>query len=220
MRSSLDRDALAAYTGRQLAHFFPDDAPQVPDWSLLVGKALKRVEACFRNIRQRYYGDEDGEALFNHLNTDQYAAYLYLLSSTVFRETGAAALPAKLYGLNKALHGLDVFYEVELPEVFAFVHPVGTVVGRATYGNFFCIYQNCTVGGDLEGNHPTLGEGVVMFGGSRVIGSASIGANCLVSAGSVVMAENIPDNSAVFGISPHLVRKPTPRNVKTDMFGV
>ncbi|MBF0267899.1 MAG: serine acetyltransferase [Alphaproteobacteria bacterium] len=219
MRSSLDRDSLAAYTGRQLAYFFPDDAPPPSDWSMLVGKALERVETCFRNIRQRYYRDEDGQALFSHLNTDQYAAYLYLLGNTIFRESGDAALPAKLYGLNKALHGLDIFYEVELPEIFAFVHPVGTVVGRAVYGNFFCIYQNCTVGGDLEGNHPTLGEGVVMFGGSRIIGKADVGSNCLLSAGSIVLAEHIPDNSVLFGISPHLVRKQTTRSVKADMFG-
>lgn len=216
---SLSPGKLAAYTARQLEAFFPDGAPDNPGWPDLVAMALVRLERCFSGIRQAYYRDQVGRARFNHLNTDQYAAYLYLLANTVNRQSGDATLASKLYALNKALHGLDVYYEVELPEVFAFVHPVGTVIGRAAYGNFLCVYQGCTIGGDLEGNHPELGEGVVMFGGSRIIGKARIGDNCLLSAGSVVMGETVPGNSAIFGSSPNLIRKPTPRSVKAEMFG-
>ena len=38
----------------------------------------------------------------------------------------------KLFLLNKALHGCDIYYEVALPSVFLLVHPLGTVLGRAS----------------------------------------------------------------------------------------
>lgn len=220
MRLGLTAADLAAYTGRQLAQFFPDAQPLPADWLDIVACGLERVGVCFAGIRQRYYRNGAGEVLFDHLNTDQYAAYLYLLSNVAFRQVGNERLAAKLYALNKALHALDLFYEVDLPEIFAFVHPVGTVIGRATFGNYLCVYQNCTIGGDLEGNHPCLGEGVVMFGGARLLGKASLGANCLLSAGTIVNGESVGDNSVVFGSSPHLTVKPTRRDVRREIFGV
>jgi serine O-acetyltransferase len=38
-------------------------------------------------------------------------------------------LADRIYYLNKALNGLDLFYEVEMPDVFYLDHPVGTVIG-------------------------------------------------------------------------------------------
>src|SRR5437588_860224 len=85
---------------------------------------------------------------------------------TPVRQVGDPRLAACVYGLNKALHGLDVFYEVELPTIFAFQHPVGTVLGRAHYSNYLLVYQRCTVGSTLSGESPTFEPGVVLFGGS------------------------------------------------------
>jgi serine O-acetyltransferase len=56
---------------------------------------------------------------------------------------------------------LDAFYEVELPDVFAFQHPVGTVLGRGRYGNYFFVYQRCSVGANVAGRYPTIGESVI-----------------------------------------------------------
>ena len=57
-----------------------------------------------------------------------------------------------------------------------------------------------------------------MFGGSAVIGDCTIGANCWLSYGAVVMDENVAPNSVVFGRSPALVTKPARRSVATDRF--
>ncbi len=215
---SLIPSELASYVTSQMEGFFPDGRLDSAALSQSIGQALERLELCFSRNRQRYYASGKN-TLFNHLNTDQYAAFLYLLGNTIHREDGDPALAAKAYALNKALHALDIYYEVNLPEVFAFVHPVGTVIGRATFGDCFCIYQNCTVGGDLDGNLPVLGTGVVMFGGSRVIGRANVGDNCMISAGSIVVEEPVPANSLVFGTSPNLTIKPSGRNVVATMFG-
>jgi serine O-acetyltransferase len=218
MNPSLPADRLAAYLARQIENAFPDGPVSGADLARPVARALERLDHCFAHVRQRYYRQGD-EAVFHHLNTDHYAAFLYLVGNTLHRDQGNPDLAAKTYALNKALHGLDLYYEVVLPDIFTFVHPVGTVIGRATFQDYFCVYQNCAVGGDLEGHLPELGRGVVLFAGSRAIGKSRIGDNCLLSAGTIVLGTEVPANSVVFGISPNLVCKPTRRDVQSLMFG-
>jgi serine O-acetyltransferase len=120
--------------------------------------------------------------------------------------------------LNKALHSVDIFFEYMLPEVFVLQHPVGTVLGRAEYGNYLFVYQQCLVGVGIEGEIPVLGDGVVLFGGSSVIGESRVGSNVWVSAGTLILDGEVPDNSLVSGRSPDLAVRGTNRNVIRDLF--
>lgn len=66
------------------------------------------------------------------------------------------------------MHSVDWYYEIELPDHFMVEHPVGSVLGRATYGDYMYIYQGVTIGGNIslnEGNvaYPVLGENVTFF---------------------------------------------------------
>jgi serine O-acetyltransferase len=214
---SLAAGDLTAYLGRQLANMFPDGSP-TGDLRSDVDAALARLDHSLTRTRVKYFSSS-GQATFSHLHTDQYAMFLYLAGRAAFVERGDTATAAKLYALNKALHAIDVFYEVELPQIFAFQHPVGTVLGRATYGDYFFVYQRCSVGSSLATDYPVIGSGVVMFGGSAIIGRSTIGANSWLSVGATVMDQEVPGNAAVFGRSPDLVIKPTRRNVVRDLFG-
>src|SRR5436190_12863835 len=176
MRLSLGRERLAAYVAAQLSAFTPDPAVGPADLEPYLDPTLERLEHCFSRLNVKPFG-VGVELRFNHLHTDQYAAFLYLLSNTVHRMNGSTELAASVYGLNKMLHALDVFYEVELPDVFGFQHPVGTVLGRATYGNYLFVYQRCSVGSNMEGRAPVIGEGTVLFGSSAIIGDCTVGAN-------------------------------------------
>ena len=51
----------------------------------------------------------------------------------------------KFYYLNKIMNSVEMFYEVELPSVFCCDHPLGSVMGRARYSDFFYFSQGCTV---------------------------------------------------------------------------
>lgn len=217
MQTTLSRDELTSYVTRQAAALFPDGQSAVGELAAPVARALERTEHCFSRINLKYFKDA-GETRFDHLHTDQYAMFLYLLANSVHRMGGDPRLASRIYALNKALHGVDAFYEVELPEVFFFQHPVGTVLGRANYGNYFFVYQRCSVGSNLDGTYPTIGEGVVMFGGSAIVGASTVGDNCWLSMGAVVMDAAVPANSTVFGHSPDLILKPTLRNVVRDLF--
>jgi serine O-acetyltransferase len=216
MKLSLDASDLATYLARQVSNFFPDREIGADAFRRPVDRALERVEHCFGAIRNKYFpGARD--AYFNHRHTDQYAMFLYFVSNSVYRDRGEPELAEKAYALNKALHGLDAFYEVELPAIFGWQHPVGTVLGRARYSDYFFVYQRCSTGAQ-DGVYPDIGAGVAMYGGSSIIGKCTIGSNVLLSAGTLVMGHDVPDNSVVFGQSPHLTIKPTRRNVFNDFF--
>lgn len=217
MITSLAPDALAAYVAAQMSHFFPDRTVSGAALQGFVNGALERMDHNLSH-QNRKYAREGNDVRFDHLHTDQYAAFLYYLSNTIFRLDGDRTLAAKGYALNKALHSLDVFYEVELPPVFVLHHAVGTVLGRASYGNFLFVYQQCLVGVGADGDAPVLGDGVILFGGSSVIGKCRLGSNVWISAGSLVLDTDVPDDSVVFGRSPETVIKSARRRVETDVF--
>ena len=119
---------------------------------------------------------------FDHLHSSQYTIFLYYLANTIWRGGGERAVCNKLFGLNKALNGIDLFYEIELPEVFFIGHSVGIVLAKATYGNRLVLYQNSTVGKN-HGEAPVLGDGVVMYPNTAIIGRCEIGAGTVVEPG-------------------------------------
>lgn len=217
MHFSLPKENLAAYVARQLTNFFPDTEVSAAEIAAYLDATLARLETCFSAVNNKYYFD--GETVhFNHLHSDQYASFLYLLSNTIFRQEGSRDLATKIYYLNKALHSLDVYYEVSLPDVFFFMHPVGTVLGRATYGSHLVVYQRCTVGANMDLEYPTIGQNVALFGNSAVVGNSVIGDNSLVAAGALVMDQAIPAGSVAFGVFPHVGAKPTTKSVRDFFF--
>ena len=214
---SLSTDDLTDYIAKQMDALFDDGFAVRPQLKRHVTTALERMEHCVLRAGLKGFHTKDGPR-YHHLHTDQHAIFLYYLANTVHRAGGPGPIAEKAYALNKALHGLDAFYEVELPDVFALAHPVGTVLGRATYGDYFLAYQNVTIGGDLAGNHATFGEGVVMYGGSRVVGLTTVGDNCLISAGTTLLGGEVPSGHVAFGHHPNVKTKPSRHNVIQDIF--
>jgi serine O-acetyltransferase len=216
---SLARTDLALYVRKQFENLFPDGT-DLGDLPRLVDLALGRIEHCFSRVRLKGFF-ADGEPRFSHWHCDQYAIFLYYLANSAFRERPGHPVADKAYALNKALHALDAFYEVELPDVFAVQHPVGTVLGRATYLDYFICYHNCTVGANLDNDYPVFGRGVAMYGGSRVIGKTIIGDNSFVSTGTIVIdGGRCEPDSVLHGAYPDTRRSKTRRNVMRDIFGV
>ena len=203
---SLGESDLSRYISQQLNQLFPDKEVAAEQLAPYMRAALQRAQYCFSRSTNKYFSDGD-QTYFNHLHTDQYAMFLYFLGNSIYREGGDPRLATKTYMLNKALHSIDVFYEVELPDIFSLQHPVGTILGRARYSNYFSIFQNCTVGGSPDLVYPTLGKSVIMYGGSAIIGDCTVGDHCWLSIGTVVVNQDLPSNSIVFGRSPNIVIK-------------
>lgn len=178
-----------------------------------IPETLKRTERLLSHIaKDNKYVWNKNEPVFSPMHSVQYAVFLYLLSNTIYKNIGKSTEETdSIYYLNKIMHSCDWFYAISLPEVFFAEHPLGSVLGKADYGNQFFFYQGCTVGGnrDKAGKlyYPVIGENVLMYSNSSILGDAVIGNNVIISAGTIIVGENIPDNSIVFGRSPNLIIK-------------
>ncbi len=193
-----ERDSLSLYVAGQLNALFPDGNPVPPGFLRdVLPRALERVEHCFSRIADRYFFDGE-RVLFNHLHGDQYGMFLYFLSNTLYRMGEDTSVCAKLFALNKALHGVDAFYEVELPDVFRWVHPLGTVLGRGNYSDFFLVYQRCGIGSNKD-VYPKLGKFCSMHPGSSILGSCDVGERCELGAEALLLDSSLPEGTLYVG---------------------
>ena len=89
-------------------------------------------------------------------------------------------------------------------------HGVGVVIGEtAEIGDDCTIYQGVTLGGtgkDHGKRHPTLGNGVLVGAGAKVLGPFKVGANARIAAGAVVLDE-VPENCTAVGVPANVVRR-------------
>ena len=207
IRSSLNAVELAGLAARQVNNLFPDGR-DVAAGQLggAVDEALRRLTFCFSHVENKYFF-VDGAAQFNHLHGDQYAMWLYFLANSLHRQQGPVDICSKLFLLNKALHGCDLFHEVELPDIFLLVHPLGTVLGRGRYGNFLVAYQRCGVGSNRD-VFPELGEHVSLRPGSAILGRCRIGSMVQVASESLVLDHDLPDNTLYIGNPGQFRTKP------------
>lgn len=167
---------------------------------------VKKLEYCFERTSNKYY-HRNKDTYFNPFHSGQYTIFLYFMSREIFYEARNSILADKIYYLNKVLNGCDLFYEIDLPHYFFIDHPVGSVMGRAKYGEGFSFIQGCTVGNN-KGYYPTIGKNVRMCANSYIIGNCRIGDNVIIGADSGVKDCDVPDNTIVFGHYPNNIFKP------------
>src|ERR1700686_2599875 len=98
-------------------------------------------------------------------------------------------------------------------------HGMGVVIGEtAIVGDDVTLYQGVTLGGTGKEHgkrHPTIEDDVVIGSGAKVLGNITVGRNCRIGAGSVVL-RNVPENSTVVGVPAHIIFRNGERVVITD----
>ena len=207
------RGGLLDYLERQLANFFPDGAPgtrRALDAHL--DEALVRLERCIAAVRMWPAGR------FDALHSSQYAIFLYYLSNTLWRHGADLRVGTKLFLLNKALNGIDCFYEIELPEVFFIGHSAGIVLAKASYGNHLVLYQHCTVGKN-HGVAPVIEDRVVLYPDAAVIGRCRVRTGSVIARGAGVVNHDTPGDCYVFPAAEGALRfKACRRDVLADIF--
>jgi serine O-acetyltransferase len=90
-------------------------------------------------------------------------------------------------------------------------HGMGVVIGEtAEVGDDCTIYQGVTLGGTTlyrgAKRHPTLGAGVVVGAGAKVLGGFTVGAGAKVGSNAVVVKE-VPAGATVVGIPGRIVEE-------------
>ena len=117
------------------------------------------------------------------------------------------------------LTGIEIHPGAKIGRRLFIDHGLGVVVGEtAVVGDDVTLYQGVTLGGTGKEHgkrHPTIEENVVIGGGAKVLGNITVGRNCRIGAGSVVL-RNVPENSTVVGVPGHIIFRDGERVVITD----
>ena len=121
---------------------------------------------------------------------------------------GVPFFPRFLSFIMRILTGIEIHPGATIGDRFFIDHGEGVVIGETTIiGNDVLIYQQVTLGGtgkDLGKRHPTVGDGVIIGAGAKVLGNITIGNHSRIGAGSVVI-DDVPEHATVVGIPGKIV---------------
>lgn len=111
--------------------------------------------------------------------------------------------------LSRIWNGIDIHPGAKIGRRFFIDHGTGVVIGEtAEIGDEVTLYHGVTLGGTSwsQGKrHPTLGKGVVVGAGAKVLGPITLGANVKVGANSVVI-KSVAEHKTVVGIPAKVVQ--------------
>lgn len=215
-----DIKQLLCITEHQLNSFWKTDFNSFANIAVLAECAYKNTLKCLSSSANIYF-ELNG---FSPYNSVHYALYLYYLGHEIgvnAESKDQIQLADKVYYLNKIMNCVDWYWAIDLPEHFFVEHPIGTVLGRAKYGDYLFVYQGVTVGGNYHnGNldYPYFSDYTVLYANATVLGNCKIGKNVVISANTYIINEVIPDNTIVFGTSPNLVLKPINERKRDEIF--
>ena len=109
--------------------------------------------------------------------------------------------------------GIEIHPGAVIGRGFFIDHGDGVVIGETTViGDNVTIYQGVTLGGtgkDTGKRHPTIGSGVTVGAGAKVLGPITIGDRSKVGAGSIVL-KDVPADCTVVGNPGRIVRRKSP----------
>jgi len=161
----------------------------------------------FLSMRNRYFTDE-GAAVFRLAHNVQLTIFLYKLSRGLFL-AGRRLDADRVYSLLRIVSSVDLYYEVELPELWACDHPLGSVIGRGRFAREATLFfaQNCNVGNN-RGTYPRIQGNLHMFANSSLLGDTGVSGNVVLANGACAVDAGVLSDCIVFGRSPELVIKP------------
>ncbi|HEY6338272.1 MAG TPA: serine O-acetyltransferase [Candidatus Sulfotelmatobacter sp.] len=119
----------------------------------------------------------------------------------------------------RLMTGIEIHPAAQVGRRLFIDHGLGVVIGEtAVVGDDVTLYQGVTLGGtgkEQGKRHPTIENEVVVGSGAKILGNITVGRNCRIGAGSVVL-RNVPENSTVVGVPGHIIFRNGERVVITD----
>ncbi|MFI8777617.1 serine O-acetyltransferase EpsC [Brachybacterium paraconglomeratum] len=120
-----------------------------------------------------------------------------------------ARLPALVLAQGaRSVTGIEIHPGATIGRRFFIDHGMGVVIGEtAEVGDDVMLYHGVTLGGrsmERVKRHPTVGDGVVIGAGARVLGPITLGEGAQVGANAVVV-KDVPARATAVGI-PATVR--------------
>lgn len=124
--------------------------------------------------------------------------------------------------LARALTGIEIHPGATIGKRFFIDHGMGVVIGEtAEIGDDVTLYHGVTLGGTSwkEGKrHPTLGNGVVVGAGAKILGPIHIGAGAKIGSNAVVV-KDVPNDATAVGI-PARILDDTIKVVGFNAYGI
>lgn len=122
----------------------------------------------------------------------------------VLWSTPGTRLPARLLSqLVRFLTGVEIHPGAQLGRRLFIDHGMGVVIGEtAQVGDDCVIFHGATLGGTSMRRgkrHPTLGDGVVVGAGAKVLGPVWVGDGARIGANAVVIRD-VPAGAAAVGV--------------------
>lgn len=138
-----------------------------------------------------------------------HAIWSYRLAHVLWRR--GLRFPARaLSQLTRWLTGIEIHPGAVIGRRFFIDHGMGVVIGEtAEIGDDVMLYHGVTLGGRTrEGGkrHPTLGDGVAVGAGAKILGPITIGAGSAIGANAVV-TRDAPEDSILVGVPAKMRRR-------------
>jgi len=112
--------------------------------------------------------------------------------------------------LARFLTGIEIHPGASIGRRFFIDHGMGVVIGEtAEVGDDTTLYHGVTLGGTTWNKgkrHPTLGQGVVVGAGAKILGPITVGAGAKVGSNAVVV-KDVPPGATVVGIPGRIVEE-------------
>jgi serine O-acetyltransferase len=147
-----------------------------------------------------------------------HAIWLYRVDHWLWNH-GLFLLARWMSQVGRFATGIEIHPAAQVGRRVFIDHGMGVVIGEtAIVGNDVLMYQGITLGGtgkERGKRHPTIEDNVVIGSGAKILGNITIGKNCNIGAGSVVLRD-VPENSTVVGVPGHVIFRDGKRVVITD----
>ena len=115
---------------------------------------------------------------------------------------------------GRLLTGIEIHPGAQIGRRVFIDHGMGVVIGEtAQIGDDVTLYHEVTLGGTswAKGKrHPTLGQGVVIGAGAKVLGPITVGAGAKIGSNAVVV-KDVPANATVVGVPGRILEEVAPQ---------
>ncbi len=137
-----------------------------------------------------------------------HAIWWHRLVSKPLWSIGLKWLGRLMSHVGRFFTGVEIHPGATIGRRFFIDHGMGIVIGEtALIGDDCTLYHGVTLGGvswNKGKRHPTLGDGVTIGAGAKILGPFTVGAGAKVGSNSVVVKE-VPPGATVVGIPARIV---------------